>query len=128
MKNNDWDVLIAHFLGVDHCGHKYGPMHIEMKRKLEEMNEIIEKVIETMDDDTTLLVMGDHGMTGTGDHGGDTEDEVNALLFGYHKKQTFFSATEDNSNKEMMQVCTNIIHRMKKNVKFFILYFFARLT
>lgn len=125
MKNNDWDVLIAHFLGVDHCGHKYGPMHIEMKRKLEEMNEIIEKVIETMDDDTTLLVMGDHGMTGTGDHGGDTEDEVNALLFGYHKKQKFFSETEDNSNKEMMQVCRYNLHEkaLKCSLVFFSFFF-----
>src|SRR5437764_91394 len=27
-------LIIAHFLGVDHCGHRYGPLHIEMKRKL----------------------------------------------------------------------------------------------
>lgn len=41
MKKNDWDVLIAHFLGVDHCGHKYGPLHDEMSRKLNEMNDVI---------------------------------------------------------------------------------------
>lgn len=58
--------MIAHFLGVDHCGHKYGPLHSEMSRKLTEMNAEIEKVIEQMDDDTTLYVIGDHGMTVTG--------------------------------------------------------------
>jgi len=26
---------------VDHCGHKHGPMHEEMARKLGEMNEMI---------------------------------------------------------------------------------------
>lgn len=26
----------------------------------------------------------------TGDHGGDSEDELNALLFAYSKKQKFF--------------------------------------
>lgn len=37
----DWDLLIAHFLGVDHCGHRYGPYHTEMKRKLLEINETL---------------------------------------------------------------------------------------
>ncbi len=66
LAKNDWDVVIAHYLGVDHCGHKYGPLHSEMSRKLNEMNEEIRKVIEQMDDDTTLFVIGDHGMTVTG--------------------------------------------------------------
>lgn len=66
MQKNDWDVVIAHFLGVDHCGHKYGPLHKEMSRKLNEMNTVIERTIEQMDEDTTLYVIGDHGMTITG--------------------------------------------------------------
>lgn len=37
----DWSLLIGHFLGVDHCGHRYGPMHHEMTRKLTEMNQVI---------------------------------------------------------------------------------------
>ena len=41
IKNRDWDVLIAHFLGVDHCGHRYGPNHREMTRKLEQMDKVI---------------------------------------------------------------------------------------
>lgn len=45
LKKQDWQVLIAHFLGVDHCGHKHGPMHEEMSRKLREMNVVIEWVI-----------------------------------------------------------------------------------
>ena len=43
-------------------------------------------VIETLDDDTVLFVMGDHGMTRTGDHGGDSDDEVDAALFVYSPK------------------------------------------
>lgn len=66
LAKNDWDVVIAHFLGVDHCGHKYGPLHNEMSRKLNEMNIVIERTIEQMDEDTTLYVIGDHGMTITG--------------------------------------------------------------
>ena len=41
IENRDWDVLIAHFLGVDHCGHRYGPNHREMTRKLEQMDRVI---------------------------------------------------------------------------------------
>lgn len=40
LEKDDWDILIAHFLGVDHCGHKYGPLHPEMSRKLTEMDEV----------------------------------------------------------------------------------------
>ena len=41
LNNNDWDVIIAHFLGVDHCGHRYGPDHPEMKRKLSQMDSVV---------------------------------------------------------------------------------------
>lgn len=41
IQKKDWDLLIAHFLGVDHCGHRYGPFHPEMTRKLDEMNSVI---------------------------------------------------------------------------------------
>ena len=40
-------------------------------------------------DDTILFVLGDHGMTKTGDHGGDSPDELNAALFIYSKSKTF---------------------------------------
>ena len=33
---------------------------------------------------TLLLVLGDHGMTDTGDHGGGTRDETDAFLLAYH--------------------------------------------
>lgn len=41
LKSKDWDVLIGHFLGVDHCGHKYGPSHPEMASKLTQMDTIL---------------------------------------------------------------------------------------
>ncbi|XP_074650116.1 GPI ethanolamine phosphate transferase 3, catalytic subunit-like [Tubulanus polymorphus] len=83
MKMNDWDVLVAHFLGVDHCGHRYGPNHPAMAEKLSQMNQVIRNVTKQMDADTILFVMGDHGMTRSGDHGGDSVDEVDAGLFIY---------------------------------------------
>lgn len=40
----DWDILIGHMLGIDHCGHTYGPAHPEMTRKLNELNSFIKSV------------------------------------------------------------------------------------
>lgn len=66
LKNNDWDLLVAHYLGVDHAGHRYGPNHPEMARKLDETNARIEKLIKMLPSNTILYVVGDHGMTETG--------------------------------------------------------------
>lgn len=86
----NWDMLIGHFLGVDHVGHRYGPRHYSMKEKLNQMNDVISKVVADLDDDTLLIVFGDHGMDYTGNHGGDAPDELESTLFMYSKKQKFF--------------------------------------
>ncbi|KAM6471347.1 GPI ethanolamine phosphate transferase 3 isoform 2-T2 [Liasis olivaceus] len=85
----EWDLLIAHFLGVDHCGHKHGPDHPEMAKKLSQMDEMLRSLVDHLENDTLLLVAGDHGMTGTGDHGGDSEEELDAALFVYSKAPLF---------------------------------------
>jgi len=46
-------------------------------------------LVDHLGNDTLLLVAGDHGMTETGDHGGDSEKEVNAALFVYSKTPLF---------------------------------------
>ena len=79
--------MVAHFLGVDHCGHRYGRDHPEMARKLKEVNDVLRTVVHNMQNDTVLFVMGDHGMTKSGDHGGDSKDEVEAGLFVYSRKK-----------------------------------------
>ena len=86
MAKTDWTLLIGHMLGVDHCGHRYGPDHPEMAAKLTETNAFLEQVMEKMDDETLLVVMGDHGMTSSGDHGGDSAGELSAALFVHAKK------------------------------------------
>ncbi|XP_044513209.1 GPI ethanolamine phosphate transferase 3 isoform X2 [Gracilinanus agilis] len=83
MDRDDWDLLIAHFLGVDHCGHKHGPHHPEMAKKLNQMDQMLQTLVEQLENDTLLVVAGDHGMTETGDHGGDSKPEVMAALFLY---------------------------------------------
>lgn len=44
VEGDDWDVLIAHFLGVDHCGHRFGPDHPAMAEKLTQMDGVIRSV------------------------------------------------------------------------------------
>ncbi|XP_064236435.1 GPI ethanolamine phosphate transferase 3 isoform X4 [Aotus nancymaae] len=89
MDSGEWDVLIAHFLGVDHCGHKHGPHHPEMAKKLSQMDQVIQGLVEHLENDTLLVVAGDHGMTTNGDHGGDSELEVSAALFLYSPTALF---------------------------------------
>lgn len=83
MKKQDWSLLIAHILGVDHCGHKHGSQHPEMTRKLNDTNTLIRQIVTSLEKDMMLFVIGDHGMTETGDHGGDSLNEVEAAMFVY---------------------------------------------
>lgn len=84
-----WDVIFGHYLGVDHAGHRYGPDHPAMTAKLNQMDEIIRRMIEELDDSTLLVVMGDHGMDPKGDHGGESDDEIQAALWMYSKQKRF---------------------------------------
>jgi phosphatidylinositol glycan class O len=86
LQKDDWDLLIGHLLGVDHCGHTYGPYTDHIKYKLSEIDEFIHNMTESIDDDTLLLAFGDHGMTVTGDHGGESSDETDAALFAFSKR------------------------------------------
>ncbi|KAL8487202.1 hypothetical protein ACS0TY_023757 [Phlomoides rotata] len=92
----DWDVLIAHFLGVDHAGHIFGVHSNPMVEKLEQYNEVIKKVVGVLEsqsgpgglhENTMLLVMGDHGQTLNGDHGGGTAEEVETAMFALNMKK-----------------------------------------
>ena len=90
MGTPEWEaggLLVAHFLGVDHAGHRFGPSHPKMARKLEQMNDIVRSVAVSLPPSTLLLVLGDHGMTTSGDHGGDSSLETNAALFAHWKDE-----------------------------------------
>uniref|UniRef100_A0A8C6WYD8 GPI ethanolamine phosphate transferase 3, catalytic subunit n=1 Tax=Neogobius melanostomus TaxID=47308 RepID=A0A8C6WYD8_9GOBI len=89
LEGDDWDVLVAHFLGVDHCGHRFGPDHPAMADKLTQMDGVIRSVMGRLQNDTLLVVMGDHGMTDTGDHGGESQKETDAAIFIYSPSPLF---------------------------------------
>ncbi|WFD36252.1 mannose-ethanolamine phosphotransferase gpi13 [Malassezia cuniculi] len=82
----DWRLLVAHSLGVDHVGHRFGAAHPRMVPKLGQMDRLVSDVVDSIDDDTLLLVFGDHGMDATGDHGGDSELEVGAGFWAHSNK------------------------------------------
>lgn len=84
-----WDVIFGHYLGVDHAGHRYGPDHPAMTAKLNQMDEIFRRMIDQLDGTTLLVVMGDHGMDAKGDHGGESDDEIQAALWMYSKQKLF---------------------------------------
>lgn len=46
-------------------------------------------VVEAVDNNTLVVVLGDHGMTSTGDHGGETSLETDAALLVYSKRPLF---------------------------------------
>eukprot|EP00850_Spirogloea_muscicola_P014964 SM000111S18787 [mRNA] locus=s111:148688:155366:- [translate_table: standard] len=105
MVRSDWDVIIAHFLGVDHVGHTYAVDSPIMLQKLRQMNKMVEDIVTTMEanfalhQDTLLIVMGDHAQTLTGDHGGGTPQETDSALFALrlssHGKTPFNMALEE---------------------------------
>ena len=84
-----WDVIIGHYLGVDHAGHRYGPDHPAMNDKLKQMDDVFRSIVDALDETTLLVVMGDHGMDVKGDHGGESDDEVEAALWMYSKRGIF---------------------------------------
>jgi phosphatidylinositol glycan class O len=83
--SSKWDIIFGHYLGVDHAGHRYGPDHPAMASKLQQMDQLIRRMISDLDSSTLLVIMGDHGMDVKGDHGGESDDEVQAALWMYSK-------------------------------------------
>jgi len=83
---NELEVVVSHFLGVDHVGHTYGPHNKHMTEKLNEMDVALSTTLDVLDSSKKChlaLIFGDHGMTEHGNHGGGTDNEINAALFAH---------------------------------------------
>lgn len=89
----EWDVLVLHYLGLDHIGHYQGPRSPLMPGKLREMDsivhilweEVLAKDVDRCSPDdaqcgTLLVLLGDHGMNEVGNHGGSSELETSTVL------------------------------------------------
>ncbi|THY62414.1 alkaline phosphatase-like protein [Aureobasidium pullulans] len=107
----DWDVMIMHYLGLDHIGHKAGPLSPNMLPKQKEMDNIVKEIYEAMElnyhlEDTLLVVAGDHGMNSAGNHGGSAPGETDPALvfispkFMHLKKPIYAAPTNPNQGTE----------------------------
>ena len=83
---SNFDLLVLHITGVDAAGHSTGSFSSVLERKIQDNERVIEQIIEKMDDETTLVIGGDHGMTPDGNHGGSTFLEMKTAFFAYQKK------------------------------------------
>jgi ethanolamine phosphate transferase 2 subunit G len=85
LAQKDWSVMILHYLGLDHIGHKTGPRSRNMAPKQKEMDEIVEEIYHAIENtshltSSLLVVCGDHGMNEAGNHGGSSSGEVTTAL------------------------------------------------
>ncbi|KAL9031921.1 MAG: hypothetical protein Q9196_000117 [Gyalolechia fulgens] len=87
LKNDDWNGMVLHYLGLDHIGHKSGPNSPYMVPKQAEMDGVVSNIYHALEteehlQDTLLVLCGDHGMNDAGNHGGSSEGETSpALVF-----------------------------------------------
>uniref|UniRef100_A0A8C6U0X7 Phosphatidylinositol glycan anchor biosynthesis class G n=1 Tax=Neogobius melanostomus TaxID=47308 RepID=A0A8C6U0X7_9GOBI len=87
LRRDDWDMLILHYLGLDHIGHISGPHSSLVQPKLLEMDDVFKKIHSSLVSKEAdgsppylLVLCGDHGMSEMGSHGGSSEPEVNTAL------------------------------------------------
>jgi len=84
-----WDGVVLHYLGVDHVGHVGGVASSLMIPKLQEMDAVIQDLYSKITQSdleakkrTLFVVLGDHGMTESGNHGGSSSQETDtAAIF-----------------------------------------------
>ncbi|KAJ1674079.1 mannose-ethanolamine phosphotransferase gpi13, partial [Spiromyces aspiralis] len=117
---DSWDLIIAHTLGVDHCGHRFGPGRPQMATKLDQMNTLISLMIDALDRaaeitgdyDTVLYIMGDHGMDLMGDHGGESDMELDAAMFVYSPR---WGWNAQRGNRRAARVMAAMTERLSVN-------------
>lgn len=83
LRDNKWDILILHYLGLDHIGHSLGGKHPQLEIKLKEMDQVIYDITQKLrefSEDFVVLITGDHGMTSDGGHGGNSLSETRVPL------------------------------------------------
>ncbi|XP_037497690.1 GPI ethanolamine phosphate transferase 2 isoform X4 [Jatropha curcas] len=113
---DDWNLLILHYLGLDHVGHIGGRSSFLMGPKLMEMDEVVKAIhsstIQTPDDNqgwTLLVVVSDHGMTESGNHGGSSYEETDSLaLFIGLKNHVFHYAPSTHNSVHQVDIAPTL--------------------
>ncbi|KAH6603437.1 hypothetical protein Trco_008212 [Trichoderma cornu-damae] len=87
LQKDDWSLMVLHYLGLDHIGHKSGPRSTHMPGKQREMDGIVRRLFDALETkshlrSTLLVLCGDHGMNDAGNHGASSPGETSpALVF-----------------------------------------------
>ncbi|GAB1601114.1 GPI ethanolamine phosphate transferase 2-like [Argonauta hians] len=85
LQQKDWDVMVLHYLGLDHIGHMAKPSSPLVKPKLQEMDSVIKLIHGKLQEQheqypSIMVVCGDHGMSDQGSHGGSSYKEVSSAM------------------------------------------------
>ncbi|KFY48013.1 hypothetical protein V495_01682 [Pseudogymnoascus sp. VKM F-4514 (FW-929)] len=85
LRNNDWNTMVLHYLGMDHIGHKAGPRRLNSIPQAKEMDGIVKQMYTAIESqkhlaNTLLVLCGDHGMNDAGNHGGSAPGETSPAL------------------------------------------------
>ncbi|KAG5347648.1 PIGG transferase, partial [Acromyrmex charruanus] len=100
LNNDDWDMMILHYLGLDHIGHVEGPFGPSIKPKLQEMDKIVAQIAQKVQDwnddgePTLFIVCGDHGIKDSGGHGGSTPEETTVPIITVGGTMCVYEDTE----------------------------------
>ncbi|KAK3333890.1 alkaline-phosphatase-like protein [Cercophora scortea] len=100
LKNDDWNTMVLHYLGLDHIGHKGGPRSPHMIPKQVEMDGIVKRIFTAIESEshlasTLFVICGDHGMNDAGNHGASSPGETSpALVFLSPKLKALHNAPQ----------------------------------
>jgi phosphatidylinositol glycan class O len=67
--------LIGHFLSIDHIGHATSSITSpKIASKLTQISTFLKHLVNIMENDTMIIITGDHGMRSDGNHGGSSKE------------------------------------------------------
>jgi hypothetical protein len=72
LENREVDVVLVHLLELDKASHVYSPSEPEYQERLARTDRLIQRTIDALGPDDTLIVVGDHGHDDDGAHNPET--------------------------------------------------------
>uniref|UniRef100_A0A914YXS4 GPI ethanolamine phosphate transferase 2 C-terminal domain-containing protein n=1 Tax=Panagrolaimus superbus TaxID=310955 RepID=A0A914YXS4_9BILA len=109
---NGWNILILHYLGLDHIGHSVGAKSNLINVKLNEMDSIAKDIyykLNVMDSENfAFIILGDHGMAEEGGHGGATHEETHVPVVVLRPNEEFKKMPEEYLKIEQVDLVPTI--------------------
>ncbi|KAH9504204.1 hypothetical protein Btru_065308 [Bulinus truncatus] len=123
----EWDLMILHYLGLDHIGHVTGPHSPLIQPKLSAMDAAIDQIYSAMEkwnDLSLLIICGDHGMSDQGGHGGGSLAEITVpVLFlsphwlsGHDVDRRMMTLTGHDVNRRMRTLTGHDVDRRMRTL------------